>query len=128
MRAAHVPQMLGAVVVRQHGVRERLVAQAVEGRVVDRFEGCWPRRRGGLLEGAGGREDEEDRLAIDGCLASVAALAAVAAAARWSRPWDSRLTAGAHRWAAREAWGIFARRLVKTAVARRAKAKTPRKS
>ena len=68
VRAADIPQMFGAVVVRQHGVRERLVAEAVEGRVVDRFPGCWPRRRGGLLEGAGGREDEEERLAIAGCL------------------------------------------------------------
>ena len=61
VRAAHVAQMFGAVVVRQHGVRERLVSEAVEGRVVDRFQGCWPpRRRGGLLEGAGGREDQKE--------------------------------------------------------------------
>ena len=52
--------MFGAVVVRQHGVRERLVAEAVERRVVDRLPVSRPRRRTGLLEGAGGREDKEE--------------------------------------------------------------------
>ena len=51
MRAAHVAQMLGAVVVGQHGVRERLVAEAVEGRVVDRFEVV---DRGGVCSRGGG--------------------------------------------------------------------------